>query len=260
MNNGAPPNNKESNTSPGTDKPAPKSAVATNSNVEKAKYVKSDISKKQRIKSKPKSLQQVIEETAKQKKSMIKSKMSRTDYLRYKKNMNYGRMKGIPTPTLAFAYYDLTEIRTVHSVFGMKIIALNPKSPRTVVEICGISTGSPYCQKIPKFNGKAFSNRIYRRTEPFFNKFLPEAKRLLNDPNAILISMTPASSDAYFRYKTLEVIKRNGIDKKNVLTVIARFHKTSFNSMILVIEKLYMKNGTIRNVHDFELEAIKGTQ
>ena len=254
MNDGATPEKQFSRSIPGTDDPVPKAAVTSKANTGKAKYVQTDLAKQM---PESKSLKQIIEETSKQRKETITSSMSQRDYIRYKKTMNYGRMKGVPTPTLAFAYYDLTDIRTVHSVFGMKVIALNPRSPRTVVEIAGLGTGNPYCQKIEDFNGKAYSNRIYRRTEPFFNKFLPEAKTLLNDESAILISMTPASSDAYFRYKSLEVIKRNGMKISDVATVIARFHKTSFNSMILVIEKIHMKNGTVHQVRDFELDKIK---
>ena len=256
MNNKSAASGKTTHSSPGKQKPVPKAAVTSDANVERAKYVKSDVSK--RLSEKPRTLQQVIEELAKQKKTVISSRMSRTDYLRFKKSMDYGRMKGVPTPVLAFAYYDLTEIRTVHNVFGMKVVALNPRKPQTVVEIAGISTGNPYCQKIEHFNGQAYSNRIYRRTEPFFAKFLPEARRLLNDQSAILISMTPANSDAYFRYKVMEVIKRNGYDPKDVATVIGRFYKTSFNAMILVIEKLQMKDGVIKEVKDFEYEKIKG--
>jgi len=256
MNDGAPDSKQASLQTPGTEKPAPKAAVSTKSNVESAKFVQADISKKQKASNKPKSLKQIIEETAKEKKSTVASKMSRSDYLRFKQSMKLGKTKGVPTPTLAFAYYDLSEILTVHSVFGIKVVVLDPKSPRTVVEIAGISSGSPYCQKIDNFNGQAFSNRIYRRTEPFFTRFMPAAKQLLGKQSAIMISMTPANSDAYFRYKTLEAIKRNGYDQKNVSTVIGRFHKTSFNAMILAIEKLHMKDGSINTVEDFELQKI----
>jgi len=257
MNEGAPPSKRSSRQTPGTEKPAPKAAVGSKANVERAKYVEADLSKKQKQADKPKSLKQIIEETAKEKKETIKSSMSRTDYLRFKQSLNVGRMKGVPTPTLAFAYYDLSEILTAHNVFGMKVIVLDPKSPRTVVEVAGISSGSPYCQKIDSFNGRAYSNRIYRRTEPFFTRFMTEAKQLLGKSSAMMISMTPASSDAYFRYKSLEAIKQNGFNQKDVATVIGRFHKTSFNAMILAIEKLHMKDGSVHAIQDFELTKIQ---
>ena len=256
-NNGI-PNKKEApqqNSAEAESKLKTNKAVNLKADTEKAKFVHAEV-RKVELKRK-KTLQEEIEDLSKKKKSVIKSKMTRQDYIRYKKSMNYGRMKGIPTPNLAFAFYDLSEILTVHRAFGIKIIVLNPHKPYPVVEIAGLDTGSPYCQKIEHFNFKAFSNRIYRRKEPFFQKYLKEAQKVLNDDSAIIISIVPAASDSYFRYKIIEVIKRNGYKPNDVKTVIARFHKTSFSSMILVIEELYMKDSSIKKVTDFELQKLQ---
>jgi hypothetical protein len=184
--------------------------------------------------------------------------MTLTEYRLYKRNLNFGKLKGIPTPNLAFAFKDLSENLTVHRVFGFKVIALDPKHPQKVVDIMGITTGNPHCQLITNFDFKAYSNRVYRRNEPFFQKFLIEAKQTLSSDAAILISIVPANTDAYFRYKILEVIKRNDINTDDVKTAIACFYKTSFNAMIMVIKELEMKNGNFVTVKDFEIEKIKG--
>jgi len=249
MNNGSKPTKQISQPPTDSTKELSENSVRVEPNVDSAKYVHSK-------RSAQKSLKQVIQETSRLNKATLKSSMSRSDYLRYKHSMNCGRMKGVPTPNLAFAYKDLSEILTVHKVFGIKVVALDPQKPSTVVELVGLGTENTYCQRIENFNGKAYSNRIYRRTEPFFTKFMPECQKLLANNSVLLISMTPANTDAYFRYKILEVIKRNGYKEDAVSTAIARFHKTSFSAMVLVIEKLHMKDGTIQEVNDFEHKRI----
>ncbi len=203
-------------------------------------------------------LQKAVKDLSKEKKSQVQTQMSASDYRQYLKKQNLGKVKGAANPQLMHAFTDVAEMMAVHKYYGMKVIALDPSSPRAVVEAVGFGSPQVSFQKIPQFNWTGFSNRIFERTSPYFTNL---KNRMRGDGvingNSILCTVVPNSADSYFRYKQLENIKRSGVNPKDVETVLARFRKTSFGGWIMEVNQLHLKSGKLLDVQDFELREIQ---
>ena len=213
----------------------------------------------------PESIQKVVEKLSKEAKDVVETAMTETDYKLFLRELDIGKTRGKPTPHLIFAYQDVGEILKIQQYYRMKLVALDQKKWRTVVEVTGLGTDtgseSYDFQKIENFNWKAYSNRVTPRTAPFFagiRKRIMDRKLITTGP-VQLVSITPNGADSYFSYKQLEVLRRNRIKPDSVKSVVGRFHRTSFGAWILAVEKVQMKDGSVRTVQDFELEKLRGT-
>ncbi|MEA2011569.1 MAG: hypothetical protein U9O87_00570 [Verrucomicrobiota bacterium] len=225
---------------------------------DKGRFVTAEVAEKPKEK-KTQTIEEAVEEVSKKKNEVIKSKLSSDSYRRYLTSLNIGKVKGKATPQLMLAFHDVAQLMEVHKYYGMKVILLNPSSPRTVVELTGLGTQNVDFQKITNFNWKNYSNRIFPRTEPFFRNLKNEAvkKGLLRGKSLRLVSITPNSPDSYFRYKQINVSKQNGHHPDQVSTVIGRFVRTDAGYWILKVEKIRLKTGETKSVQDFEYQKIR---
>ena len=203
-------------------------------------------------------LQKEVEKLSSKQKTQVQTRLSASDYRRYLKRMNLGKVKGMPTPELLLAYRDVAEMMEVHRYYGMKVLALDPAHAQSVVEVVGFGSPEVSWQKIDGFSWKSYSNRIFQRTSPYFSNL---KRRMAADgvigSGHILCSVSPSSVDSYFRYKQLENIKRAGFSKDQVGSVLARFRKTSFGGWMLETTQLHLKDGRLVDVQDFELEDLR---
>jgi len=203
-------------------------------------------------------LQKAVKELSEEQKNNVQTAMSASDYRQYLQRQNLGRVQGAATPKLMHAFADVAEIMAVHKYYGMKVIALDPSAPQSVVEAVGFGTPQVSFQKIEAFNWQGFSNRIFERTSPYFANLQNRMRNegLINS-SAILCTVVPNSADSYFRYKQLENIKRAGLRPDDVLTVLARFRQTSFGGWIMEVSQFHLKSGKLVDVKDFELGELR---
>lgn len=207
---------------------------------------------------KKKSLKKSISSLSKKKKNTIKTKMDQSDYKRYLASQNISKVKGVKTPQINIAFKDVAEIMQVHRYYGLKLVAIDPTNPQSVVEVVGFGDNKTSFQKIENFNWSAFSNRVIERKAPYFKNLQNRMLKSGTTHNGMgLYSVAPNSADNYFRYKQIENISKAGVDIKNVKNVLARPLKTSFGGWIIEVTKLYMESGDVVDINDFELQDLK---
>ncbi len=210
-------------------------------------------------KEKAEPLTRVVEQLSKAAKNDIRSTISETEYRYFLQKARIGRVRGMSAPQLVLAWQDVKEILDLHRYFGIQLLALDPAAPRTVVQIVGLPEADASFQKIERFDWNAYSNRVFRRPEPFFADLLARIVRQgLVPDTAAVFSVLPNRVDLYFRWKQIEVLRRNGLDPKNVAVTVGRFLHTNFGAWIMAIEKVQTRDGRFRDVTDFEVEKLRG--
>lgn len=203
-------------------------------------------------------LTEVVKKLSDENKSTVKSDMTSREYANYLRSLEIGRVKGQHAPQLIHAFHSATEIIDVHRYYGMKILALDPDNPRAVVEVLGLGSNDLGFQEIDGFNWNRYSNRVYQRTAPYFEKI---RKRVVSgysmSSDAKLYSVSPNSVDTYFRYKQIQAIRSSGYNENEIANVVARFHETDFSGWIMAVERLQLNDGKIVAVSDFELAKLR---
>jgi len=201
-----------------------------------------------------KKLETVLKKMQNEKLNILQTKLTSSEYQGYLRSLKIGRCKGVATPQLIVTYYDVKEILAVHKYYGLKVIAVGSTKQRQVVELTALGADNPSYQKVENFNWQNYSNRVFVRNEPFFERYRLDIvkQHFLVASGVRLFSVVPSGVDTYFRYKQLEVIKRNGLKIDNVAAVLVRFRLVSFAGWIMVVEKIRLKDGKIIDVIDFE--------
>lgn len=208
----------------------------------------------------PKTLTEAVEKVSREHKRVLSSAMTSSDYRRYLESLKIGRAAGKPTPQLIHAYADIQEIFAIHKFYGLKVVALDPEAPREVVELTGLGSDSIGFQKISNFNWENYGNRVFPRTEPFFERYRSGIlkQKLLSGERVRLVSIVPSSPHNYFIFKQREVLARNGLSPEEVLNTVGSFHRTSFGGYIMAIKWVELKGRKVREVDDFELRKFGG--
>lgn len=224
--------------------------------VEEAAFVHEPV---ERVKEENLSAEEIAEKISAEEKDVVKTSMSEDEYSLFLRKLPLADVQGKKTPNLVFAYRDLEEMLKIQRYYRMKVIALDVKKYRTVVEVTGLGGQNVDFQKIDNFNWKAYSNRLSPRSAPFFENIRKQIlRRGLLSGDVIVACITPNGPDTYFSYKQLEAVRRVGLKPEDVKSTVARFFQLPFGGWVLTVEKILQKNGSVITVEDFELKELKG--